>query len=187
MTFTSPLGPTSTFPGDTSRWTSPAFCASRSACPTWPIRVLAVSRSTGPARNTLAIDSAGNSSIATNRRSSGSLPQSIMVATRGLETLISCLNSRSARDWVAAEPSTAGFTSLRATSPPVWPSLARHTSPVLPPPIRSMGLKRDAGSSGTDSSLCGPSAVAHVSSGQKFASSGYFDLQIGQIFIRYLR
>jgi hypothetical protein len=29
--------------------------------------------------------------------------------------------------------------------------------------------------------------VAQVSWGQKFASSGYFDLQIGQVFIRYLR
>ena len=33
---------------------------------------------------------------------------------------------------------------------------------------------------------CGPSEVAQVSCGQKFASSGYCVLQVGQNFIRYL-
>ena len=125
MTFTSPVGLTRMFLGATSRWTMPAFCASSRAWPIWATTALAWPRPMVLFRNSRSSDSPSNSSIATYSRSSGVLPQSMMVAMRALCTRISCFSSRSARASTAGFGSTSELTILYATWAPVWLSVAR--------------------------------------------------------------
>jgi len=86
-----------------------------------------------------------------------------------------------------SRPSTAAFTSLRATSVPVWPSRARHTSPVLLPPMRFDRLEARLWCVGMDSSRCGH-PLWHRSPGDRNSRPrGTLTYRLGQVFIRYLR
>jgi len=128
MTFTSPLDQPAR-----SRATHP-YVPVRPSAPrsrAWPparFMALAVSKSTGPAATRWTSDSHGNSSMATKRRPSCSLPQSIMVATRGLENPHQLLELSFRAGTGGSDPSTAAFTSLRATSVP-----SGHRAPATPP------------------------------------------------------
>jgi len=142
---------------------------------------LAVSKSTGPARNTLASDSHGNSSMATKRRPSCSLPTIDNGGDPRAGNPHQLLELSFRAGLGGSRPQYSRVHQLEGNLGAGLAIARRHTSPVFAASDAFDRLEARLWWSGMDSSRCGPSAVAQVSWGQKFASSGYFDLQIGQV------